>query len=214
MAAPHHGWTLDIDPRERASRLYQLARECSDFNVRERRLSVGDYLIAGTVLVERKAHADFATSLLDGRLFPQAAALAHGPHRPLILIEGPPPDRLPDVHPHALQGAMASLAVMWRLPVLQAGGPDDALRLFRFVAAQAEGAATTVLKRFGRKPKRIASRRLHVLQGFPGVGPALASRLLARFGSLERVMSADAAALMEVDGVGLAKAARIRELVE
>lgn len=214
MAAPHRGWTLDIDPRERASRLYQLACECSDFDVRERRLRAGDYLIAGAVLVERKTHADFATSLLDGRLFPQAAALAHGPHRPLILLEGPPPERVPDVHPHALEGAIASLAVMWRLPVLQARGPEDSLRLFRFVAAQAERHATTVLKRFGRKPKRIASRRLHVLQGLPGVGPALASRLLSRFGSVERVMAAEAAALMEIDGVGRVKAARIRELVE
>lgn len=213
MAAPERRWTLDIDPRERAARLYELAQACRAFDVRVRRLPAGDYLIAGAVAVERKTHADFATSLLDGRLFPQAAALAHGPHRPLILLEGSPPERVPDVHPHALEGAIASLAVMWRLPVLQAQDPEDSLRLFRFIAAQTERAAPTVLTRFGRKPKRIASRKLYVLQGLPGVGPALAGRLLARFGSVERVMAANATALMQTDGVGPAKAARIRELV-
>jgi ERCC4-type nuclease len=182
--------------------------------VRVRPLRSGDYLIAGAVLVERKTHADFATSLLDGRLFPQAAALARGPHRPLILLEGPPPERLPDVHPHAVEGAIASLAVMWRLPVLLMPGPEDSLRLFRFMARQVDRGAPAVLKRLGRKPKRIASRKLYVLQGLPGVGPALASRLLARFGSVERVITAKASALMETDGLGPAKAARIRELIE
>lgn len=213
MGAAERRWTLDIDPRERAARLYELAHACTDFDVRVRRLTAGDYLIAGVVAVERKTHADFATSLLDGRLFPQAAALARGPERPLILLEGSPPERLPDVHPHALDGAMASLAIMWRLPVLQARDPEDSLRLFRFIAAQTERAAPTILKRFGRKPKRIASRKLYVLQGLPGVGPTLAGRLLARFGSVERIMTADATALIQTDGLGPAKAARIRQLL-
>lgn len=45
------------------------------------------------------------------------------------------------------------------------------------------------------------------------MGPTLAGRLLARFGSVEGVMTAGAAALAETDGLGPAKAARIRELL-
>src|SRR3981081_3372191 len=59
-----------------------------------------------------------ASSLADGRLFPQAAALAPKPHRPIVLLEGPTPAQMPDVHAHAMSGAMLSLAVMWRLPVI------------------------------------------------------------------------------------------------
>lgn len=55
--------------------------------------------------------------------------------------------------------------------------------------------------------------RLFLLQGLPGVGPALAHRLLGHFGSIERVLSADASSLAEVRGVGAKKAARIRKLV-
>jgi len=52
-----------------------------------------------------------------------------------------------------------------------------------------------------------------MLQGLSGVGPALAQRLLIKFGSVERVVMADEESLREVRGVGLRKAARIRELV-
>jgi DNA excision repair protein ERCC-4 len=99
-------------------------------------LTVGDYVVGAGVLVERKTYADFAMSLVDGRLFPQAAALARSPHRPVVLLEGPKPSRMPDVHPHALKGAIVSLAVMWRLPVVHARDPEDALWVLRCLADQ------------------------------------------------------------------------------
>jgi ERCC4-type nuclease len=52
-----------------------------------------------------------------------------------------------------------------------------------------------------------------MLQGLSGVGPALAQRLLIKCGSVERVVTADVDSLTQVRGVGLRKAARIRELV-
>jgi DNA excision repair protein ERCC-4 len=176
-------------------------------------LTVGDYCLDRGIVVERKTHADFAVSLADGRLFPQAAKLARCPHRPVILLEGPRPARMPDVHPHALKGAMASLAVMWRLPVLCARDPEDSLRILRFLADQLSASKRRVLKRYDRKPKRLASRKLYMLQGLPGVGPSLAHRLLLEFGCVERAVTADEGALMRVRGVGREKAARIREVM-
>lgn len=123
------------------------------------------------------------------------------------------PVQLANVHPHALQGAIASLAVMWRLPVLRARDPEDSLRLLRLFAQQVSRAGPQTLKRYDRKPKRVASRKLYVLQGLPGVGPALAHRLLLELGSIERVVTADAATLMQVRGIGPTTAARIRELL-
>ncbi len=204
---------LDVDFSERSARLLELARESDRFDVRLRRLSAGDYLIAGAVLVERKTYADFATSLADGRLFPQAAALAHSPNRPVILLEGPAPARMPDVHPHALTGAIVSLSVMWRLPLIHARDPEDSLRIFQFIADQTGGSDHPVLRRYDRRPKRLSSRKLYVLQGLPGIGPALAQRLLLQLGSIERIVTAEEATLRLVRGVGARKAARIRELV-
>jgi ERCC4-type nuclease len=102
---------------------------------------------------------------------------------------------------------------MWRLPVLYSCDADESVRLLRFIADQVHGRQEYVLRRFDRKPKRLASRRLFLLQALPGIGPALARRLLGHFGSIERIMVADAAVLADVRGIGTKKAARIRELV-
>ena len=136
--APARRYVLRVDFSERHATLLDLARTCVDVDVDVRmdRLDVGDYCIDGRVVIERKTYADFAMSLADGQLFPHAAALARSPHRPVVLLEGPKPAKMPDVHPHALKGAMISLAVMWRLPVLHARDPEDSLRVLRFVAHQ------------------------------------------------------------------------------
>jgi ERCC4-type nuclease len=52
-----------------------------------------------------------------------------------------------------------------------------------------------------------------MLKGLPGVGPALASRLLLQFGSVEHAVMADASMLEQVRGIGPQKALQIRKLV-
>jgi ERCC4-type nuclease len=204
---------LVVDHSERSAPLLELVRDSGSFLVQMGRLPTGDYLIDDSILVERKTYSDFVASLIDGRLFPQVARLAHSRDRSLLLIEGPGPSAVPDVHPHSVQGALVSIAAMWRLPVLHSTCPVESCRLLRFLADQGSKSRETVLNRYGRKPKRLATRRLFVLQGLPGVGPALAQRLLAQLGSVERIMTADAVILEQVRGVGPKKAARIRELV-
>jgi ERCC4-type nuclease len=54
---------------------------------------------------------------------------------------------------------------------------------------------------------------MFLLQGLPGVGTALATRLLNHLGSVEGVMTAAVETLVQVRGLGPKKAARIRELV-
>ena len=213
VGVPARRHVLRIDVSERHAALPDLARQCREFDVRMERLAVGDYVIDDGITIERKTYADFATSLVDGRLFPQAAALARSSHRPVVLLEGPKPPKMPDVHPHALKGATISLAVMWRLPVIHSRDPEDSLLVLRFLAQQLRRTDSGILRRYDRRPKRLASRRLYMLQGLPGVGPALANRLLAQFGSIERVVVANEEALTQVRGVGRKKSAMIRTLV-
>ena len=210
---PRQCYRLVVDYSERSAPLLALARQSDKFDVQMARLDAGDYLVEGGVLIERKTYADFAASVADGRLFPQAARLARSPHRPVVLIEGSPTPSIPDVHPNALKGAGISLAVMWRLPVLHSSDPEDSLQILQCLANQAGRSAQNVLRRYDRKPKRLASRRLYMLQGLPGVGPALAYRLLLHLGSVERVVTADEATLMQVRGLGAKKVSRIRELL-
>jgi DNA excision repair protein ERCC-4 len=102
---------------------------------------------------------------------------------------------------------------MWRLPVLLARDPEDSLQILRFLAHQLLHSDSGILQRHDRKPKRLASRKLYMLQGLPGVGPVLANRLLVQFGSIEAVVAANEDTLTQVPGIGRKKAGRIRELV-
>jgi DNA excision repair protein ERCC-4 len=70
----HH---VAVDHSETRSALLDAVRRIGTFVVRIVHLATGDYLIDKEVLIERKSVADFAASLVDGRLFPQVARLAH-----------------------------------------------------------------------------------------------------------------------------------------
>jgi ERCC4-type nuclease len=74
---------------------------------------------------------------------------------------------MPDVHPHALKGAIVSLAVMWRLPVVHSRDPEDSLRILRFLAQQVGDSEQRVLRRYDRKPKRAASGNLTCSRACP-----------------------------------------------
>jgi len=78
------GWLID---KGYTNVLVEVANEADNAG----RLDVGDYYIDGGIVIERKTYADFAMSLTEGRLFPQAAALVRSPHRPVVLLDGPKP---------------------------------------------------------------------------------------------------------------------------
>jgi len=202
-------WTLQVDYRERESRLLQLARESGLFRIQMRTLKAGDFIINGRVVVERKSYADFANSILDGRLFQQVSALTRLGLPPLLIVEGPPPTQMPDVHRNALKGAVLSTAVSWRVPVVFSRNGEDSLLMLRLLARQSVAPGEPDLPRYGGKPKRLSSRKLYVLQGLPGVGPKLARRLLGHFGSVEKVFQAEARDLVQVEGCGPKRAAAI-----
>jgi DNA excision repair protein ERCC-4 len=205
---------LQIDYGERGSKLANLAVDCDLFEPSFEKLRVGDYIINEAILVERKSSDDLAASIVDGRLFRQAKAMARSPLRTLFLIELPDATDLLPLHPHALLGACISLTVMWRQPLIFSRSPEESLLVLRLAAEQTGTLDGLELIRCGYRPKRSLRRKLFVLQGLPGVGPKLAASLLAHFGSVEKVTTANADQLQQVRGCGPKKAAAIRQVLE
>jgi len=205
---------LQIDYGEKGSKLANLAVNCDLFEPSFEKLRVGDYLVNQAVLIERKSSADLAASILDSRLFRQAKAMVRSPLRTLFLIELPEASDLLPLHPHALLGACISLTVMWRQPLIFSRSPEESLLVLRLAAEQTGTLDGLELIRCGYRPKRSLRRKLFVLQGLPGVGPKLAASLLAHFGSVEKVTTANADQLRQVRGCGPKKAAAIRQVLE
>ncbi|MBI4456733.1 MAG: hypothetical protein HY644_12655 [Acidobacteria bacterium] len=209
----HMKWKLRVDHRERGSRLLELIGECKDFDTQIQTLQAGDYLVNDRIIVERKSHHDFALSIIDGRLFHQAAMLTRLPQRALVLVEGPKPEMIPRVHPNALKGAVLSLAVAWRLPVVFSRNPEESILLLQILAEQSQAIKGRNRIPFGSIHKHRVRRRIFVLQALPGVGQKLATRFLQEFGSVEKVMQADESKLEGVPGCGARKAAAIRAVL-
>ncbi len=204
-----------VDDREQAGGVPAALAARGDAALEVARLKVGDYHIERRVLVERKTATDFAVSLIDGRLFRQAAALAAGPDRALLLLEGGETDwQATGVRREALQGALITIGVFYGLALLWSAGPEESARLLVYLGRQTQQFVHGGLPRPGYRPKGRRARQLFLLQSLPGVGPERAASLLERFGSVRAIMTAPTEELALVPGVGEKTVARMRWILD
>ena len=105
------------DNREMKSKVYPILKNrCV---IQEKNLDVGDYLLSERTGAERKSVQDFVQSITDGRLFSQLAAMKGTFECPLLIIEGEDLFGTPvKMHPNAIRGAVASVAVEFAVPIL------------------------------------------------------------------------------------------------
>jgi Fanconi anemia group M protein len=204
---------VTVDDRERRSPVPDLLARAPGVSVRWTRLEAGDYALGNGIVVERKTARGFLLSLTGGHLFAQTKALKHAAERAVMILEG---GSLYEtgirIDPAAIRGALVSLAAVWYLPVLRAGGPAETVALLLALARQMRrGALRGPWCRPGFRARRPDLRKSFILQGLPRVGPALAARLLERFGSVRAVVGATEDELREVRGIGAGRAQAIRD---
>jgi len=203
------------DDREKAGGVIAELGARGDVALEVRRLAVGDFLVEERFAVERKTLADFSCSVVDARLFKQAAALAQGSRRAVLVLEGTTADLGGGgVSRESLQGALITVSVFYGLAVLRARDVTETARLLVYLGRQAQRFASGSFPRSGCRPTGKRARQLFVLQGLPGIGPERAARLLERFGSVQAVAAASPDELATVDGIAETTATRIRWAVE
>ncbi|MBI2471714.1 MAG: hypothetical protein HYV59_10800 [Planctomycetes bacterium] len=206
---------IEIDYRERDSGITEILRAKENIIAEEKRLFIGDYLINRHVAVERKTTRDFILSIIDGRLFSQASRLKRHAEVQLMVIEGT--DLFStgyEIDPQAIKGAIVSLSVSWQIPLIFSKTPDGTAEILVMAGFQDVKYQDEILKRAGRRPRRLLTRKLFLLQGLPGIGPKMAKRMLEHFGSVEKVIAAGEHELSCVAGIGRKKASVIREIVK
>lgn len=204
---------ITVDDREEKSGIVDELKE-KGWEVRIRRLTVGDYRLGREAVIERKTAHDFVLSIIDGRLFRQAAQLRMQGLRTAILVEGDPFGTDFDVDPASVRGAVVSVSLIWQVPVIFTESLWQTVEILWFMANQVHRLSDRPVARYGYRPKRLRRRQFYVLQGLPGIGSKRAMSLLKRFGTLRGVFQASEGEWRKTEGIGKKGARQLAELLD
>ncbi len=216
-----------VDERERRSRIPGLLRQAgavTDFA----HLKVGDYVISAETAIERKTIHDLLNSVYDGRLLVQCSELVQHYTKPVIIIEGNILT-LSDGAGAAVEGiiddneriylineTLAKVALDFRIPIINTPYAEFTSQLLVTMVNRALEEGTNkgpLLKRI-KKTNPVQIQQLSILSSLPGVGDKLAVRMLERFLTPHRALTASAAELARIPGFGTARALKVRKILD
>ena len=196
-------------------------------DVRIDRLVTGDFRIGERILVERKTVRDFVDSLVDGRLLEQASRLVGAAPRSLLLIEGQGLFESNRVHPHALMGALTTLALDFGIPIVTTKDGAETARFLTVASRREESMldgltpqardrleavkpeiwmdpvtqAAAGARELRKSPNQEKFTAMSLLIAIPSVDQDLANRLLKRYGTIAALIWADEDDLRQVEGI-------------
>ncbi len=206
------GIVVYVDSRELKSQVPKHLKDLGS-EIQVKTLDIGDYVVSEDVAVERKSANDFIQSIIDGRLFEQMGRLKEAYMRPVLIVEGQLYG-IRNVHPNAIRGALAAVALDWGIPLLFSNDARETAQFIYLIAKrEQEERKKEVSLRGEKKALTLGERQRLIVEGLPNVSATLAKRLLKHFGSVESVFTATEEELMEVEGIGEKKAKEIRRVI-
>ncbi|MEM3712536.1 MAG: ERCC4 domain-containing protein [Thermoproteota archaeon] len=178
-------------------------------------LDIGDYVLSERICVERKTVNDFASSIIDSRLFQQAKFMADSYEIPILLIEGKDIYApLSNIRQSSIKGALAAVITGYRMVLLWSRDPKESAELLYAIASREQKELKKRLQVRGeKKPESIADQQVFLLSGLPLIERSTAIKLLKYFKTPLRVFTASEQELQQVEGIGDVKARRVREIL-
>jgi ERCC4-related helicase len=203
------------DFREKGSNLIKELLNLG-INVTMQNLPSGDYIISDRVGIEFKTKEDFINSIIDGRLLNQVKDLRNNYQNPLLLVCGEKDIySIRNVHPNAIRGMFASIALNYNVPILFANNFQDAAALIKVIATREQkDNDRDVLLRADKKPLTNSELQSYIIQSLPGVGPTLAKSLLKEFKTVKGIINLSEEELQKVEKLGPKKAKEIKRILE
>jgi DNA excision repair protein ERCC-4 len=178
-------------------------------DVQAARLPAGDYVVSDRLVVERKGPTDLAASIKDRRLFEQLARLAVAYPSVVLIVEGDPVH----IHQAAWEGALGRALTLGASLLRTTDARDSAEWLARLYRLEGKPASRPHgMPRVRRPTEDDLQTAEDVLRCLPGISTVGAGRLLAHFGSLERVFAARYEQLLAVRGIGPVRARALDRL--
>jgi Fanconi anemia group M protein len=179
------------------------------FEVEFKELKVADYIIKD-VAVERKTISDFLSSMINKRLLRQLEELKQY-KKCLLIIEGIEDQELYNDEPegingNAIRGFLLSITLKHNIPIILSKNPEDTAKFLFILAKRQEKEVSLKAKKKALSKKE---QMQFILEGFPGIGPSTAKKLLNNYKSLKEIFNADLENLKSLIG----KKAEIFKLV-
>ena len=202
-----------IDERERKSGIPKLLKDIG-VNIEIKTLPIGDYIVSHETVVERKSINDLIASIFDGRLFDQCNRLKEHFQFPIILLEGDV-DEIESIteNPLVFYGALSTVAIDFKIPIIPTPNASHTAKLLISLASRKESIKGPLLKKI-KKSNDLQKQQLSVLSSLPGVGEKIAVRMLEKFGSPLKVLSASTKDLAKISGLGESRAKKIKSMLE
>ncbi len=205
--------TVYVDVREGGSGVVQELAKLG-IEVVLTKLDIGDYVVSDRVGIERKTVDDFIQSIIDQRVFKQLSELSRAYEAPLLIIEGENLYVRGGIKPEAVRGALVSVALDFKIPIFWTRNPKETAEVIRTIARREREEGRRRIRLGIRKPGTIREFQEHIVASLPGVDYVLAKRLLKRFKTVEKVITANEEELTSVQGIGRKKAKKIREVLQ
>jgi ERCC4-type nuclease len=153
-------------------------------------LKVADYIVKD-VAIERKTVQDFLSSMINKRLLRQLEELQQYKNK-LLIIEGIEEqelynDRPEGINGNAIRGFILSILLKYQIPIIFTKNPEDTAKFISILAKKQEKEMSLKVKKRSLNSKE---QMQFILEGFPGIGPATARKLLEEFKTLKNIFNA------------------------
>lgn len=152
-------------------------------------LEVADFLVK-EVAIERKTVSDFLNSMMNKRLIFQLENLKQY-EKTLLIIEGIEEHEIysesSGINPNAIRGFLLSILLKFQIPIIFTKDYEDTAKFIAVLAKKEEKPSDSL--RAKRKVRNKKEQIQYILEGFPGIGPTLAKKLLKKFGTLRNILN-------------------------
>jgi len=169
------------------------------FEIEFKELKVADYLV-NDVAIERKTISDFISSMINKRLIKQLEELQQYKNK-LLIIEGIDEQEIyPEnnsVSQNSVRGFLLSILLKHQIPMLFTQNYKDTAQFIYRIAMKKNQEMSI---RANKKSLNKKEQMQFILEGFPGIGPKNAKKLLEKFSTLQNVFSAPQDELQKVIG--------------